>query len=466
MITVVGMGNKEGDLTLSGVKAINAAEVIIVKTSLNDTFSYFIDNNINVITLDNLYDSSEDFDELNNLIADKVISYKDNNTVYCVDGSGVDDLSVIKLKGLIDIDIISGVSIDNNILSEFPSNRYTSMFASDFVSYRAYYPDTNFTLIIKEIDNAFLAGDVKLKLLNLIGDVEIYYVYDGELFNIKVSELDRQAEYDNTSICLVPPLGNYNKTRYNFSDLMEITYRLRDPDGCKWDRVQTHQTIRANAIEEAYELVEAIDLEDTDKMLEETGDVLLQGVFHAVIAEGVDEYDINDVMSVLCNKLISRHTHIFGNDKAENGEEALRAWEKAKALEKGHETYSDKLNSIAANLPALIRAFKVQKVAKKSGFDWTDINGAVDKVKEELEELLSADKEHQEGEGGDLIFAAVNVLRFMDINPELALSKTITKFLRRFNYMEQGIIGEGRLLEDATLAEMDRYWEASKNEDR
>jgi len=416
--------------------------------------------------LDSLFEESEDFDELNEKIVEKVLSYKDKKTVYCVDGSGCDDLSVIKLKEKEDIEIISGVNYENALLSRMPSSKYTAVFALDFVNMRAFYPDTNFSLIIKEIDNAFLAGDVKLKLLKNFGDAEVVYIINNDVKKINLSELDRQAEYDNTSMLLIPPLGNLHKQRYNFSDLMEITYRLRDPDGCKWDRAQTHETIRGNAIEEAYELVEAVDLKDRDKMEEETGDVLLQGVFHAVIGESFGEYDISDVLSVLCNKLITRHTHIFGDEKAENKEEALRAWEKAKAVEKGHSNYSEKLQGIAENLPALIRAYKVQKTAKKSGFDWKDISGAVDKVKEELEELLTAPENKREDEGGDLLFAAVNVLRFMDINPELALNGTIRKFLRRFKYMESAVLAGGKTLEQSTLEEMDKFWEESKNEDR
>lgn len=465
MITVVGMGRTEGDLTLKGAAALKNAEIIIAKTSISSTFIY-LEKFENVITLDDLYEKTDDFDTLNDLITEKVLSYQDKNTVFCVDGSGIDDYSVMALKDKADIKIIKGISHDSYALDSFPSAGYTSLYATDFVNMRAFFPDSMTALIIKEIDNCFLAGDVKLRLLNLIGNTEIFYIIEDKGLKTTLSELDRQPEYDDTSMCIIPPQGNYDKERYNFADLMEITYRLRDPDGCQWDRAQTHESIRGNAIEEAYELVEAIDLKDIDKMVEETGDVLLQGVFHAVIAESSANYDINDVLSVLCRKLITRHTHIFGDTKAENKEEALRAWENAKAAEKGQELYSDKLEAIAPNLPSLIRAFKAQKTAKKSGFDWKDITGAIDKVNEELNELLEADQSHREEEGGDLLFAAVNVLRFMDINPELALNRTIEKFMRRFKYMEKGITKAGKKLEECTLEEMDRYWEESKNEDR
>lgn len=463
MITVVGLGRIEGDLTLRGVKAIQQADYIIARSALTDTFRQLKKDNI--ITLDHLYEQAEDFDLLNDSIVDFIINYQDKNAVYCVEGSGIDDISVIKLKNAVELNIIPGVGYETYGLSCAPTISYSSIFATDFIARRNFYPDTNSALIIKELDNYYLASDVKLKALSLIGDTDVVYIIGDKSFAIKLSELDRQKEYNHTSMLVIPPTGNYNKSRYNFSDLMEITYRLRDPDGCKWDRAQTHKSIRANAIEEAYELVEAVDLEDVDKMCEESGDVLLQGVFHAVIGESSGEYDITDCLSVLCNKLITRHTHIFGTEKVQNKEEALKAWETAKAKEKGQTTYSEKISSIASNLPALIRAHKVQKTAKKSGFDWKDISGAVNKVYEELNELLTADQEHQEIEGGDLLFAAVNVLRFLDINPELALTRTVDKFVKRFKYMEDRILEQGMSLEQCTLEEMDKYWEEGKNED-
>jgi len=465
MITVIGTGRIDGDITLRGKCAIDSADRVIFKTSFSPAYKLFEDDS-RVSSLDDIYEAASDFDALNLALAEELVKVKEFNVVYCVDGSGSDDQSVIALRGLCDIEIIAGVAYEAHALANSPAMEYHAIFATDLIARREFMPDTAAALVVKELDNIFLAGDVKLKLLKLLGEPEIIFISGGEVRRIKLDELDRQSEYDNTTMCIIPALGHYKKTRYGFTDLMEITYRLRDPDGCKWDKAQNHQTIRANVIEEAYELVEAVDLGDMDKMCEETGDVLLQGVFHSVIGEDSGEYDIYDVLTVLCNKLITRHTHIFGNVRADNKEDALRAWENAKAVEKGQQSYSDKLDGIAANLPALMRAFKVQKSAKKSGFDWDDISGAVDKVKEELEELLTAEPQHREEEGGDLIFAAVNVLRFMDINPEVALGVTIAKFIRRFKYMERAILASGRKLEECSLQDMDYYWEESKHEDR
>ncbi|MGI6701847.1 MAG: nucleoside triphosphate pyrophosphohydrolase [Christensenellales bacterium] len=465
MIKVIGTGYNEGDLTLRALKAARDADIVIAKSSFIPNFNYFKD--LQVVTLDDICRAVQDPDELNAKILETLLTYKDKDAVYAVGGAGCDDITVINLNKAADIEIIAGVGAECAAFRARPDTKYIAVCAADFVDMRAFYPDTSLSLIIKGISNKDLAGDVKLKLLkHYDDDIKALYICNGETKEVKAVEIDSLTDYNYSSVMLLPPVDRYGKTKFNFSDLMEITYRLRDPDGCKWDRAQDHKSIRGNAIEEAYELVEAIDLNDIAKMTEETGDVLLQGVFHAVIGESDGSYDINDVLNTLCRKLIDRHTHIFGDVIAEDKDAALKAWEAAKAKEKGLNTYSEKLDAIASNLPALIKAYKAQKTAKKSGFDWEDISGAVDKVGEELQELLEADKARREEEGGDLLFAAVNVLRFFNINPELALNKTVDKFVRRFRYMEDKIRAKGLKLEDCALAEMDYYWEESKNEDR
>ncbi len=466
MIKVIGLGNRIGDLTLLAVEAINNAEIVVVKTALIDTYSYFTNNDIETITFDYLYTNSETFEDLNLAILNEIIMLGDKEIVYCVAGSGSDDSSVISMSKELDIEIISGISLEESVLSKYPTYGYTTVFASDYVKARNSYADTNLTYIIKELDNQYLASDVKLKMLGLYGEIKVIYSINNKTVKIDLAELDRQNEYNSTSICMIEPLGNYNKQRYNFLDLMEIVYRLRDPDGCKWDRQQTHESIRSNAIEEAYELVEAVNNKDIENMIEESGDVLLQGVFHAVIAESTGDFDITDVMTTLCTKLITRHTHVFGETTATNEIEALKAWETAKAIEKGQQTYISRMESVAKNLPALTRAYKIQKIAKKAGFDWADVQGAIDKINEESLELLEAKPTEQEMEAGDLLFAVVNVLRFMNIEPEVALLRTIDKFETRFKYVEEKATENGRDIRDCSLDELETYWEQAKHADR
>lgn len=250
---------------------------------------------------------------------------------------------------------------------------------------------------------------------------------------------------------------------YSFGDLIEIIRRLRDKDGCPWDRKQTNMSIRENAVEEAYELVEAIELNDADKMSEESGDVLLQGLFNAVIAEEDNKFSVNDVISGICKKLVFRHTHIFGDNKANNSEEALKFWEQAKAVEKGQQTLKDKIDAVPKTFGALMRALKVQKIIKKTGFEFPSIPEAEKKVYEEIDEFRAAfSNKNREEEGGDLLFSVVNILRMYDIDPELALNSTTQKFIKRFMYVEENAIKSGKKLEECTLDEMENWYQQSK----
>lgn len=226
---------------------------------------------------------------------------------------------------------------------------------------------------------------------------------------------------------------------YGITDLRKIMELLRAPGGCPWDMAQTHQSIRANMLEEAYEAAEAIDHMDMDNLKEELGDVLLQVVFHARMAEEAEQFTFDDVVDGICKKLVYRHPHVFGAGDAKDPEGALSAWDAQKRTEKGQKTTGDALDSVARALPALTRASKLQSKAHKVGFDWRDISSALDKLSEELEELKTAVRESSnvEEELGDLLFAAVKVGRFAQVDGEQALQRACEKFIRRFRRVEQ-----------------------------
>lgn len=292
----------------------------------------------------------------------------------------------------------------------------------------------------------------------------IYDVTNEQAVNEKIKKFFGNPEVSKFDNCLVIKAVDFMKREvYSFGDLVEIIKRLRDPDGCPWDRAQTNKSIRENAVEEAYELVEAIDMNDDEKMVEEAGDVLLQGLFNAVIAEDENRFSINDVISGICKKLVFRHTHIFGDNKAENSEDALKFWEQAKAVEKGQKTLKDKIDSVPKTFGALMRALKVQKIIKKTGFEFPSISEAEKKVFEEIEEFQNAtDAANREEEGGDLLFSVVNILRMNKIDPELALNATTEKFIKRFAYVEENAIKSGKKLEQCTLEEMESWYQQSK----
>jgi len=254
------------------------------------------------------------------------------------------------------------------------------------------------------------------------------------------------------------------KSRYNFEDLLEIMRILRSEEGCPWDREQTHETIRMNFLEEAYEAAEAIDCKDPDMLCEELGDVLLQVVFHARMEEENGGFTMNDVADGICKKLILRHPHIFGEVKVKDSAEVLRNWDKIKQKEKGQRSQSDAIEAVAKSLPALMRAQKIQAKAAKVGFDWPDVSGAMDKTAEEMCELSSAisDGEGYEEELGDLLFSCVNIARFLHIDAERALEKSCDKFALRFKKVEEAAEKQGKLLKDMSLSEMDKLWDEVK----
>lgn len=254
------------------------------------------------------------------------------------------------------------------------------------------------------------------------------------------------------------------KESYDVSDLERIVAILRAPGGCPWDAEQTHESIRRNFLEEAYEAVEAIDEKSPEHLKEELGDVLLQIVLHACMEQEAGHFDLNGVADGICKKLIYRHPHVFGEVKVSGTGEVLNNWEELKRKEKGQATNTDALSAVARSLPALWRAEKVQKKARKAGFDWPDVSGALDKVGEELDELRRAVDEQSniEEELGDLLFAAVNVSRFVHTDPEEALSRATDKFIRRFAKVEALAKAGDRPMEEMTLEELDALWEQAK----
>lgn len=257
------------------------------------------------------------------------------------------------------------------------------------------------------------------------------------------------------------------KDRYCFDDLVKIVSCLRQPDGCPWDREQTHKSVRQDFIEETYEAIEAIDNDDSQLLREELGDVLFQVIFHTQIENEKGTFDINDVANDVCQKMIIRHPHVFGNVNADTTDLVLDNWDKIKMKTKAQETQSQAMDSIARSLPSLMRASKMQKKAAKVGFDFENIDDTMSKVTEELAEVKEAyikgDAVALEEEVGDLLFSAVNVARFVGVDSEKALYNACEKFLKRFTEMEQIANSQGSSLNELKLTELDSLWNEAKN---
>ena len=251
-----------------------------------------------------------------------------------------------------------------------------------------------------------------------------------------------------------------------FEELVSIMTRLRSPTGCPWDREQTHLTLRPYLIEEAYEVLDALDNRDDGDFRDELGDLLLQVVFHAQIATEEQRFDIDDVARAINDKLVRRHPHVFGNTRADTADEVLINWEKIKREEKGGKGRKSVLDGLPAGMPALLHAYRIQEKVARVNFDWDDVQAVLLKVGEEIDEVSKAleqgDKKKIEEEMGDLLFSMVNLSRHLNVPPEDALRRSNDKFMRRFRYIEAALELRGENLERATFEELDALWEEAK----
>lgn len=330
-------------------------------------------------------------------------------------------------------------------------------------------------LLLLQVYNQLVASETKLTLMEFYPDEYPVTVIRGagladeKKVVIPLYELDRLPWIDHlTSIYLAPnPEGKPEFGHYALEPLATVMEKLRSEQGCPWDREQTHQSLKPFLIEEAYEVLEAIDNQDMEALCEELGDVLLQVVFHTQIAREHEYFDLNDVIMVITEKMIRRHPHVFADTQVADSREVIRNWEQIKAQEKKEQGKEEKslLAGVPRSLPALLQAYKLQAKAAKVGFDWDNWRGAWDKVQEELRELgqVVDDRQKRQEELGDLLFALVNLARFFDIDPEEALKGTCSKFRRRFAFIEQTVRERGQKLEELALAELDKIWELAKN---
>ncbi|MBQ7407932.1 MAG: nucleoside triphosphate pyrophosphohydrolase, partial [Clostridia bacterium] len=434
-ITLVGLGTGSDTVTLRGLKAIKNADRVICRTALTKSAELFKNEGIEVEFLDYIFENSRNFDSLNKKLAKAVIDAAKNSSsvAYCVDGSVFSDNScAIILKKFKGAEVIEGVSRAENALS-------VTTCRGGFTAISAYSPEL-FTpscvrpLVIYDVDSAFIASEWKLRLTDALGDeVDAVLYSGGSSKKIKLYQLDNFSNYDYSTAVVVYGEHFTKKQRFAADDLFAIVEALRVENGCPWDREQTRLTIKQNLIEESYELYDAIVKGDTDAICEEIGDVLLQVAFHCIFGEENHEYSRNDVISGICSKLIFRHTHVFGNDKAKSGKEALDVWDKNKSKEKGYANGSEYLKSVPESFPALMRAQKVQKRAGKYNFDFSSVEQVIEKVKEEMGEVNTAratmNASEISGEVGDLLFSVVNLARFLKVDAEEALNNSTKKFL-------------------------------------
>lgn len=473
MITVIGLGVEAGDLTRRGENAIRQAEQegrkILVRTAHTRSYQSVLDLGVAHETLDSVYGRSQSFATLAKNLA-KAVCLAGENAVYLVDGAATEDNSVKELikrtRGK--IEIIDGVSKVTALarVAGFTGCSYSAVSAYELAERAG---ELSLPLIVYDMDDRALASDCKLLLGDLYGEeTQVKYLCGGKAKKGALYEIDRFRVYDYTSAVAIERIPLLEKTRFTAEDLKEIIVRLRMPDGCPWDRVQTNESIKMSAVEEAYELVDAIDQDDDEKILEETGDLLLQAVFHAVLKAETGAFNLTDAFSGICQKLITRHTHVFGEDKAKDENGALSVWEKNKMTEKHQVTYADAVNDVPKCFPAVMRAQKVGKRAGKAGMDFASVEDAARRMQEELAEFFEArakgDSTETEKELGDLLFAVVNIGRKAGCDCEKALKESVDRFAKRFTRAEALALADGKEVTTLSEAEWDEYYIKAKEE--
>ena len=453
-------------LTLAAWKAVSEAKRLFLQTDRHPSARPVKEAGLAYRTMDDLYETAEDFDALNAAIAERLAAA--GTCVYAVPGDGCfAQLDVIRsaceAKGTA-LSVLPGVSYAK---AAFPALQSAVICTANSLPQK---PDRTQTLCIQEIDTRIAASEVKIFLQRFYPDelpVSLAVMQpDGgyRTETISLETLDHRNDFFAGTVLCVPPVPFFERTRYLYDDLCKIMERLRAPDGCPWDREQTHASIKRDLIEECYELCDAIDDEDDAHIIEELGDVLMLVVFHATIAKEQGRFDEDDVSDGIVKKLIYRHPHVFGDVTATSSGEVLKNWEALKAAERHQTTQTEVMCSVPKRFPALMRAEKVQKKARKVGFDWADAREAFPKIAEETEELSEAIRRgtNVAEEAGDLLFAAVNVIRLLGLDPEQTLHAATDKFIARFGRMEQLVCADQKRLGDLSLHEMDKYWERVK----
>lgn len=466
--------------------ALQRADLLFLRTAMHPTVRHLTSNGIVFETFDHLYDRKESFELLYAKIADQLLSAASVQPVtYAVPGHPLVGEESVRLilqaaeERDIPVELIPSMSALDAIFAATGLDPIAGLQVYDALSFTPNQLIAGRPAVFLQVYNSFVASELKLDLLQVLdADTPVVILQavgipgEEHLCEMPLKLIDHQP-FDHLSSLLIPVVETekHSISSHSLDPLVEVMQRLLAPDGCPWDRKQTHDSLGRFLIEEAYEVIDAVAQKDYDALCEELGDVLLQIVFHSLLASQCGAFDIDDVVHTVTAKMKRRHPHVFGTVEADDEQAVLRNWEAIKRMEKairGDSASEDKslLSGIPRQLPALMLAEKTQKKAAQVGFEWDSVAGAWAKLEEELQELTAAmatgTDEARTHELGDVLFALVNVARYLKIDPEDALRKTTDKFMRRFHYIEQSAARKGQTLSEMTLSEMDEYWDEAK----
>ncbi|MCB9454459.1 MAG: nucleoside triphosphate pyrophosphohydrolase [Anaerolineaceae bacterium] len=478
-LTILGLGPGDvNDLTRKAWRALETAKTVYLRTNQHPCVPH-LPQGVVYHSFDSVYDTMDDFAAVYTAIVERVLAAaRAGDVVYAVPGDPLVGESAAKQllekakAAGIPVEIISGVSFIEPALALLGIDALDGLQVLDGITVAAmHHPPLNpdYPALLGQVYSRDVASNVKLTLMNQYPDdfpVTLLHAAgtpDAVAEHLPLHAIDHSEHIRHMTALYLPALGEMA----SFEQFQEIIAHLRAPEGCPWDRKQTHGSLRQYLLEEAYEVLDAIDREDTAALAEELGDLLLQIVLHTQIATEDGEFYMADVLRHINQKMIRRHPHVWGDVNVNGAEQVVTNWEALKRQEKADNGKADEslLDSIPKGLPALLLAHQYQARAAKVNFDWERVEDVIAKVREEMDEVQAAvDDAHRTEEMGDLLFVLVNWARWLKVEPEMALRDANMKFYRRFRFIEQQVAQSGRPMTDHSLAELDAFWDAAKAE--
>jgi tetrapyrrole methylase family protein/MazG family protein len=479
-ITVLGLGPGDpGLLTRQAWDVLSGTTEIYLRTRLHPTV-VGLPSDLKIHSFDYLYEEGTSFEEIYEQIVSTIMTLgqRESGVVYGVPGHpNVAEATTQEIlrranKEGIPVSIVEGLSFVDSMFSLLGIDPLPQLSLIDALELATKHHPTcppNAPVIIAQIHSPSVASNVKLTLMSVYPDDYPVQLVHGagtvaaRVEAIKLFEIDRSRDIGLLTALYIPPL----ESGTSFEEFQDVIAHLRAPEGCPWDREQTHLTLRPYLLEETYEVLAALDAEDQDALSEELGDLLLQIVLHAQVATEYGEFTMVDVLKGIHDKLIRRHPHVFGDLDIEDKERVLQNWEKLKSDERSGDQNGGNgvLDGVSRMLPALVQAQTYQERVKRVGFDWPNINGVFEKIDEELLEVQKAKSDQEkESEIGDLLFSVVNLARWFNIDAESALRSANSRFRNRFEKLELEVNRQGKEVSALTLDELDRLWNAIKRE--
>ena len=459
-ITIIGTGWEKGQLTLGAAEAFKSAGKVILHTERCGCAEWLAEQGIAYEALDGLYEACDDFDAHARAAADAVLAAsRERDVAYGVADIRDRSAALLAREAGDGLRVLAGPPAEGALLA-LATGETRAVEASDWEDFHV-TPREN--CLIRELESRELAAEVKLKLMAAYPEESpVWLLNAGEApRSTPLYALDRAERYDHRTCALIPAQREITSLeRYDFEHLNEIMRILCGPGGCPWDRSQTHDSLRTCILEEAYEVMDAIDEQDPDHLYDELGDMLLQVAIHAELARRHGEFDISDVTTAICEKMIHRHTHIFGGDHAGSAEEVLGLWSRNKMAERGQKTHAEVLRSVTRTLPALLRAVKVLKRSADVGLCDGDASEVARRCAERLAALAGAPD--PEVSVGEILLEVAGLSRLLGVDPEIALNGAVNRFIGRFEKCEREITENGGKIEQMSPETLRKYWDLVK----